>query len=455
MARKRRHLKVVYPDSAGIDIGSRELWVAIPAERESESVRMFGTFTDDLHALRDWLKALGITTVAMESTGIYWIPLYDVLSAAGFELFLVNPRELKQVPGRKSDIQDCQWIQELHSLGLLRGAFRPDDSSCEVRGLIRQRQELVKASARQTQLMQKALLQMNIQLPQVVSDITGKTGMAIIHDMVAGERDPIKLAQHRDKRCKEDEATIARSLHGNWRKEHLLALSQALRIWETYRVLIGETEAAVIDSIETLYSDQKSVSSDENGQTPTSGRKKRSKSDYTLPIEEVWNRKVGVDLTAIEGISGTTASIILSEVGLNIDRFPTSGHFASWLALCPNHEISGGKVLRRGTKRSANRVASALRMGASTLRNSQTWLGAFYRRIAARSGVSVAITATAHKLAKLIYSLLRHGTAYVQHSLETYENRHRERQQRNLEKRAKTLGFQLVPANSEAGGLVS
>lgn len=444
----RRHLKVIYPNSAGIDVGAKELWVAVPADSLDESVRCFGTFTDDLHALRDWLKSVGITTVAMESTGIYWIPLYDVLSVSGIEVFLVNPREIKQVPGRKSDVRDCQWIQELHSLGLLRAAFRPDDAACEIRGLIRQRQELIKSSVWQVHHMQKALLQMNIQLPQVVSDIAGSTGLAIIRDIVSGERDPLKLAQHRDCRCKKDEATIARSLCGNWRKEHVLSLSQALRLWDFYRTLIGEIEKAIFESIDDRLQE---YSFPQETEVPkTQRRKNRSKSNYTVPIEELWHRKVGVDLTAIEGISGVSASIILAEVGLNIDRFPTAGRFASWLGLCPIHDVSGGKVLRRGTKKTANRVASALRMAASTVMKSQTWLGAFYRRIAGRSGAAVAITATAHKMARLVYALLRYGTAYVQQSVAEYEKTHQEQLRRNLQKRAKLLGLQLIPVDELA-----
>lgn len=447
----RRHLEIIHPDSAGIDIGSREIWVSVSADRAGETVGKFGVFTDDLHKIRDWLIRERVVTVAMESTGIYWIPLYDVLSAAGLHVCLVNPRELKQVPGRKSDLKDCQWLQELHAFGLLRASFRPDDNACIVRSLVRQRQELVDSSARQVQLLQKALTQMNIRLTEVVSDITGKTGMAIIRSIIDGIRDPAVLAQHRDHRCKSAEDTIRRALTGTWRSEHLLSLKQTLVIYDTYQRLITDTER----EIEIAVS-RRSVKSggDAPPNTPpqkSGEHKKRNSSDYHLPISDAWTRASGVDLTEIDGISDTTASIVLAEVGLNIDRFSTSRHFSSWLGLSPAHDISGGKILRRGTRATNNRVARALRLAAHAAGRTQTALGAFYRRIAGRAGKPVAITATARKLAVIVWTMLTKGAEYSRKSAIEGEARFRLNRIKSVLKQAKKLGIQLTAPPELAG----
>ncbi len=345
--RLRRHLEIIHPDSAGIDVGSREMWVAIPADRERETVRRFGMFTDDLEAIRDWLRTERITTVAMESTGVYWIPLYDVLSSVGVEVCLVNPRELKSVPSRKSDLKDCQWLQELHAFGLLRASFRPDDQACRVRSLVRQRQELIDAAARQVQLMQKAMTQMNIRLTEVVADITGKTGMGIIWAILSGERSPQTLVEFRDRRCKHDADTFGRALVGTWRSEHLLALSHAVTLWDTYQRLINETEAAIKSAVDARPNSAQDGTADD-AERPL---RRTSKSDYKVDIVTSWKKASDVDLTEIDGISDSTASIIMAEVGLNIDRFATPGRFASWLGLCPAHDISGGRCSGAGRAR--------------------------------------------------------------------------------------------------------
>lgn len=442
--RVRRHLEIIHPDSAGIDVGSREMWVAIPADREGETVRRFGMFTDDLEAIREWLRAERITTVTMESTGVYWIPLYDVLSSAGVEVCLVNPRELKSVPGRKSDLKDCQWLQELHAFGLLRASFRPDDQACRVRSLVRQRQELIDSAARQVQLMQKAMTQMNVRLTEVVADITGKTGMGIIRAILSGERSPKTLVEFRDSRCKHDADTFGRALVGT---EHLLALAHAVTLWDTYQGLIKETEAAIKDAVDARPTSATEGDADNRERTP----RRKSKSDYTVDIVASWKRTSEVDLTEIDGISDSTASIIMAEAGLNIDRFATPGRFASWLGLCPAHDISGGKVLRRRTRSCANRVSKALRLAAQAAGRTETALGAFFRRIAARAGKPVAITATAHKLARIVWTMLTKGAPYIRASAASAEACYRQRQIHSLIKRARSFGLQITcPVPSEA-----
>ncbi len=447
----RRHLEIIHPDSAGIDIGSREIWVAVPADRDGNTVGKYGVFTDDLHRIRDWLIREKVNTVAMESTGIYWIPLYDVLSAAGIAVCLVNPRELKQVPGRKSDLKDCQWLQELHAFGLLRASFRPDDNACVVRALVRQRQELVDSSARQVQLLQKALTQMNVRLTEVVSDVTGKTGMTIIRSIVAGVRDPAALAKHRDHRCKADEDTIRRALTGTWRSEHLLSLQQALTIFDTYQHLIVETERAIEAAVASRPAKDGDGGSPPSARPDPTAHKKRNSSDYHLPISDSWTRVSGVDLTEIDGISDTTASIVLAEVGLNIDRFQSARHFSSWLGLSPAHDISGGKILRRATRSTNNRVARALRLAAHAAGRTQTMLGAFYRRIAGRAGKPVAITATARKLAVIVWTMLTKGADYARKSAADSEARMRLLRKKAVLKQAEKLGLHLVAAPGLAG----
>lgn len=436
----RRHLSVVHPDSAGIDIGSREIWTAIRADAEGETVRKFGSFTDDLYLIRDWLIQEKVTTVAMESTGIYWIPLYDILSAAGIHVCLVNPRELKQVPGRKSDLKDCQWLQELHAFGLLRASFRPDDQGVLTRSFVRQRQELVDAAARHTQLIQKALIQMNIRLPEVVTDVTGKTGMLIIRDILKGVRDPSILASHRDRRCKMDEATFGRAMVGTWRHEHLFALKQAVATYDHLNQQICEVE----HEIEVCLSKRNDKI---NGGSPVDSgpqRKHRNASDFQYDIRDVLERKSGVDLTAIHGVSETTASIVISEVGFDLGKFQTVGQFTSWIGLSPAHEISGGKVLKNGTKTTSNRVKRALRMAAMAAGRTKSSLGEFFRRIAGRAGKAVAITATARKMAVIMYRMLTTGCSYLPNGLPGQEEKRTARKISGVIKMAESLGLQVV-----------
>ena len=447
---RSRHLRlsVVNPDAAGIDSGAEAHWVAVPIDRDPEPVRPFGTCTADLEALVTWLQACGVTTVAMESTGVYWVPLYELLEARGFQVLLVDARQVARAPGRpKSDAKDCQWIQRLHSYGLLSAAFRPADQVVVLRAYLRQRDMLVTYAGQHIQHMQKALEQLNVKLTEVVSDITGVTGMGIIQAILRGERDPAQLAKRRDPRCKESEATIARALQGTWRAEHLFALRQAVALYEFYHRQISACDRAIEAHLRTF--------ADRSGGQPLPYRPRRRKREANEPRFDGRARLYcvcGVDLTAIEGIDETTALVVLSEIGTDMSRWPSSKHFCSWLGLCPQHKISGGKILNRRVRRGASRAKRALRLAARSLHHSKSALGAFFRRIKSRHGSAAAITAAAHKLARLVYSLLKHGTDYVAQEVEQYEAKYRERKLRTIARQAQELGFNLVPAIAAAGG---
>jgi transposase len=433
-------LAAVNLHAAGIDVGAETHYVAVPPSDDVQPVRRFGAYTVDLEALADWMAACGITTVALESTGVYWIPLFELLEARGFEVLLVDPQQVQKIKGRpKSDVHDCQWLQRLHTFGLLASAFRPTDQVCVLRSYLRQRAMLLSYASQHIQHMQKALTQMNIKLQHVVSDVTGETGMAIIRAILAGERDPVKLARLRNYRCQHDEATIAKALHGQWREEHLCALAQAVALYDVYHQKIGECDRQIEAHLGTFVEHH-----DREAALPVVRPRKRTRNRPHFDVRGSLHRITGVDLTAIEGIDEPTALTIISEIGLDMGRWPTVKHFTSWLGLCPHHRVSGGKVLARGTKPCANRVATALRLAASCLQRSQSALGAFFRRMKARLGTPKAITATAHKLARLIYTMLKHGTAYVRQSLADYEQHYRDRMVQSLTRRAKALGYALV-----------
>jgi transposase len=437
MAVRKRVLEVAYPNAAGIDVGAKSHFVAVPADRAETSVREFTSFTDDLNRLADWLQACGVDVVAMESTGVYWIPLYELLSSRGFVVHLVNARHVKNVSGRKSDVLDCQWLQQLMSYGLLSGAFRPEDAICHLRALSRQQQMLTRYQSRHVQHIQKALAQMNVQLHNVISDITGETGLRIVRAVLAGERNATKLAALRHRGILASEEDIVRSLQGNWRDEHLFALRQAVTLYDAYTQALQDCEVAIAQQLDKLSR----VTVDEPA-APKRGRKPSSQSHR---LRLALHRAVGVDLTRIDGIDVSTALKVLAEVGFDLSRFKSAKHFASWLGLCPGTKISGGKVLSGASKRTANRLAQALRMAAMTLRRSQSALGAYHRRMLGRLDKAKAITATAHKLARLIYTMLTKGTAYVDQGQTYYEERYRERVVNHLHKKAASMGFALVP----------
>jgi transposase len=436
----RESLPITYPDAAGIDIGASSHFVAVPPARDRQPVREFGSFTEDLKRLLQWLRDCRVKVVAMESTGVYWIALYEMLEAAGFEVHLVNARHVKAVPGRKSDVLDCQWLQQLMSFGLLRGAFRPADEICALRAVWRHREMLLSYQSRHVQHLQKALTQMNVQLHHVISDIMGATGQAIVRAIVAGERDPQELARHRDRRIRADEAQIARSLEGNWREEHLFSLQQALALYDAYAGQIAECDTELQRRLGALKAHE--LPAEGLKATRRSYPKNAPRFDARTALFEA----TGVDLTLIPGIETSSALKIISEIGTDLRRFPSVKHFTSWLGLCPGTKISGGKTLSGTTKRCANRAAQAFRVAAQSLRQSQSALGAYHRRLCARMDRPKAITATAHKLARLVYFLLTRGEDYVEAGQRQYEERYQQRLLQSLVKRARTLGFQLVPA---------
>ncbi len=430
--------------AAGIDIGAQKHYVAVPKGRDPKGrdVRHFDTFTADLYALVDWLKQCHIDTVAMESTGIYWIPLFEILEQNGFEVRLVNPRSIKHAPGRKSDVVDCQWIQQLHAYGLLTSAFRPDEQIHVLRAYHRQRTMLVNHAATHIQHMQKALEQMNLKLTNVISDITGTTGMKIIRSILAGERNPQKLAKHRHPRCKKSDKEIAKSLHGNWRDEHLFALQQALALYDFYQTQIEACDKQIQAQL-CRFEDHS-----DGGKPPVStGKSKGSGKRLSFDATEHLYRMTGVDLTQIVGLNTPTVLTIIAEVGLDMSRWPTSKHFASWLGLCPGSKISGGKSFSSKSKPSANRAAHAFRMAAYSLHRSQTAIGAFLRRKKAQLGAPKAITATAHKIARIFYEMLKTRTEYKDLGVDYYQNRYKERMLRNLKRKAKAFGLELVNSN--------
>ena len=441
------HLKHINVMAAGIDIGSKSHFVAIPEGIGKESVREFESFTSDLYLLADWLEESGITTVAMESTGVYWIPLYELLESRGLEVYLVDARHVKNVSGRKSDVLDCQWLQQLHTYGLLKAAFRPDEETCILRSYVRQRGMLINNASAHIQHMQKALSQMNIQLHNVLSDITGETGMQIIRAIVHGERNPDVLASYRNYRCKNSEEVIRESLIGSYREEHLFALQQALELYDTYQNKIAACDEAIEKSLSHFQAVDTNRTHQESASVP---QKKKSKNAPQFNLQDHLIRMVGVDLSAIPGLDSYTALKVLSEIGLNVSRWKSDKHFASWLGLCPGTKISGGKLLSGRSKRSKNHAASALRMAASTLHRSHSALGAYYRRLKYRIGAPKATRATAHKLALIIYNMIKNKSEYVDIGGEYYEHQYRQKLLKNLSLRAKTLGFELVEINEKS-----
>jgi len=428
-------------NAAGIDIGSSKHYVAVPADRDPEPVRSFESFTCDLYRLADWLQACRIETVAMESTGVYWIPLYQILETRGFKVHLVNARQVKNVPGRKTDVLDCQWIQKLHTFGLLNASFRPADEICVLRSYLRQRDNLISSASTCIQHMQKALTQMNIQLAKVISDISGQTGLAIIRAIVHGERDSLKLAQMKDYRIHASVETIAKSLHGNWRQELLFNLGQALALYDIYQSKIAECDHQIQTHLGTLPN---TVDPMEKPLPPRKPSKRPRGNSPQFDLRDELYRISGADLTSIDGIDVVTAHVIISEIGLDMMRWRTEKNFASWLGLCPDNRITGGKVIKRATRHVVNRATHALRMAALTLRKSDSALGANFRRLNARLGAPKAITAMAHKLARLVYRMLKYGQQYVDKGMQHYEQKFREQRIKWIKKQANELNLQLI-----------
>jgi transposase len=434
-------LEHINPNAAGIDCGSAEHFVAVPPDRDPMPVRSFATFTGDLYRLADWLMACRVTSVAMEATGVYWIPLYEFLDARGFTVLLVNARHVKNVPGRKSDVSDCEWLRDLHIVGLLRGSFRPTDAIVALRAYLRHRASLVESAGTHIQRMQKALVQMNVQLPLVVSDITGETGLRILRDIVAGQRDPQPLAQHRNYRCRASAEEIVAALTGNYRPEHVFALRQNLEAFDHYQRQLAACDTAIEAYLQTLAAHAAPVTTP---LPPPRPRQKPRNNEPRFELRTPLHQLTGVDLSQLDGIGPYNALRLLSEIGTDMTRWPTDKHFTSWLTLAPKNKISGGRLLSSRTQPSANRAAAILRLAAMNLGRSQTALGAFYRRIAFRVGKAKAVTATARKLAILVYRTLRDGLVYCDPGAEAYDAQHRTHVLRRLRQRAENLGFALV-----------
>jgi len=436
-------LQNINPNTAGIDIGATEIYTAVPYERDDQPVRRFDTFTADLHDAAKWLKACGIDSIAMESTGVYWIPVFQILESYGFEVVLVNARHVKNVPGRKTDVQDCQWLQYLHSVGLLSGSHRPPQEVCAVRSLLRHRDGFVKAAASHIQHMQKSLTQMNLQIHNVISDITGVTGLAILDAILSGERDPQKLAALKNGRIKASKDTIVKSLEGDYLPEHVFTLKQSLQVYRHYQQMIAECDKEIENHLRNFDS---RIDLDKSPQPPPTSSSRRGKgNEPNFDLRAHMYRILGTDLTQIEGISAVTAHVFFTEVGCDVSKFSQSGNFVSWLNLCPGNKISGGKILSAHTLPGKNRLAKALQMSAMSLWRSQSYLGNYYRRKRAKNGAPSAITDTAHKLARIIYHLVKTGKQFDESVFCTQEEAHQKRVLRALTNKARNMGFQLVP----------
>jgi transposase len=436
--------RTINPNAAGIDIGSEEHWVAVPEDRDEQPVRKFGCFTSDLYALAGWLKKCNIETVAMESTSVYWIPLFQVLERRGFEVKLVNARHVKHVPGRKTDAQDCQWLQQLHTFGLLSGSFRPEDSICVLRSYCRHRENLIQYASAHIQHMQKALIQMNLHLHKVISDISGLTGMRIIKAILAGERNPLTLAKMRDPRVKNSPETIAKALEGDYRQEHVFALKQAVEAYEIYQSQIRDCDREIEAHLAKLDSKV-----DDKNLPPSIKKNQKPKGNAPhFDLRGHLYRISGVDFTQIHGLDASSVYTILSEVGLDPSAFPTAKNFTNWLALCPNNRITGGKVKSSKTRKAKNRAANAFRLAARSAGNSTSALGGYFRRMRSRLGAPEAITATAHKIARIFFHLWRTGQPYQDPGQDYYEQKYKERVLANIIKKAKNLGYEinLIPA---------
>ena len=436
---------VLEPNAAGIDVGAREIYVAVPADRDADPVRSYATFTGDLRQMAEWLAGCGITTAAMESTGVYWIPVYDVLEQHGIKPCLVDPHHMKNVPGKRTDYHECQWIQHLHAMGLLQAAFRPEAEVCAVRSLTRHRNDLVAMASQHVQHMQKALTQMNVQLQHVISDLAGLTGLAILDAIVAGERDPAVLAKLRDPRMKASEETIRKSLEGNWRSEHLLSLRQRLSLYRSYQAEISECDKEIekrVAAFEPRVDPEKKPLPEDRKKKQRARKKKSGNPGFDLRTESY--KLFGVDLTQIPGLMRLVL-MLFSEVGRDMSRWPTAAHFVSWLGLCPDNDISGGKVLWRGARRTKNRAGTLFRLAAHSLHHDLTPMGGYLRRMKAKLGPPGATTATAHKIAIIFYTMVSRQIEYDASLWAQRDAMREKRIEAKLKRQAAERGYKLVP----------
>jgi len=443
-------LKLIEADAAAIDVGSRSHWVAVNPQRDREAVREFGAFTTDLMRLADWLAQCEVKSVVMEATGVYWVGLYDLLESRGFKVYVVDAHTVRHLPGRsKSDVKDCQWLRRLHSYGLLRGSFRPPAQIRQLRNYLRSCTKIVEAAAQQQLRMQKALTLMNIQLHHVISDISGLTGLSIVRAIVGGERDPKQLAKLRDPRIRASKETVEKSLQGHWQEELLFDLKMALESYDHFQGQIAAYEEQMRRELQEVPSKVDVLEEPLPAARPKVSHKRPGMSrEDQLDLRVELYRISGVDLTRIDGIGLQTAQTVFFEIGTDVSAWPNEEAFSSWLGLSPNHRISGGKVLKRGSRKVVNPLSIALRLAARTLRNSQSALGANFRRLIAKIGMPKAITAMARKLAVLIYRMLKYGTQYVDKGREHYEAKYRETKLQYLRSQAAKLGMSLVANDS-------
>lgn len=434
-------LDIVHPDAAGIDIGGSEHWVAISPDRDEHPIRCFDCFTADLQELADWLIAKGVRSVALQSTGVYWIPVFEVLQQRGLEVYLVNARHTKNLPGRKSDIEECQWLLKLHTFGLLNNSFQPTDEIRITRTLWRQRGGLAEQARSTIQRIQKVLTEMNVQLSNVLSDVSGASGMAIIHGILKGERDARVLAALADAQVKASKEVIAKSLEGNWRQELLFVLAQEMELYGVYQDKIAECDRQLQTQLRTM-APKVDLESNPLGPRPKGKRAQGNAPKFDLRTELY--RLTGVDWTQVNGIDVTVAQSVIAETGVDLSPFPSEGNFTSWMGLCPANDSSSGRVIRKSTPHVASRAATAFRQAASSLIRSQSYLGAQYRRLRTRLGAPKAITAMARKLACLFYRLLTYGQQYVDKGMQFYEEKYRDQQIKSVTRRAQQLGLQVI-----------
>ncbi len=447
---KQAQHPVFQPDAGGIDIGAREIFVAVPPDRDPHPVRKCDTFTSDLRQTAEWLVSCGVTTVAMESTGVYWIPVYDMLEQHGIKPCLVNPRNMKNVPGKRTDFHECQWIQHLHSMGLLHSAFRPDSEVCAVRSLMRHRNDLVTMTTQHVQHMQKALTQMNVQFQHVISDITGLTGLAVLDAIVAGQRDPAELAKLKDPRIQASEEIIRKSLEGNWRAEHILVLKQSLSLYRSYLDQINDCDKEIeklLAAFEPKVDPEQKPLPEDRKQKQRKRKKKSGSPDFDMRTEAY--KLFGVDLTQIPGLM-MLVFMLFSEVGRDMSRWPTAAHFVSWLGLCPDNDISGGKVLWRGARRTKSRAGTLFRLAAHSLHRDQTPIGSYLRRMKAKLGPAAATTATAHKIAIIFYTMVKNQVEYDASLWAQRDAMREKRLEARLHKHAAQRGYKLVPLEAAA-----
>lgn len=435
---------MIHPDSAGIDVGAEEFVVAVPLGRGGEaSVRTFSAFTSGVEAVREWLRESGIRTAAMESTGNYWITLYDTLVQAGIDVYLVNARHVKGVPGKKTDVCDAQWLQQLHAAGLLKKSFRPDQDIVPLRFLMRHRGEMVGDAAKQLQLMQKSLTEMNLKIQHVFSDIDGVSAQAIIDAILQGERDPGRLAALRDKRCRSSVSEIKEALRGDYRAEYLFVLKQSQQTWKHLLASIAECDK----QIAALSAKVTGTVDSPLPEAPKKQHKMSKNSPQFAIFEEGW-RFYGTDLSAVPGVGAGLLSVLMSEVGTRahlLESFRSPAAFCSWMGLCPDNRISGGKVLKAKTRKVPSRLACALRLAVFGLNKSDTKLGDYFRRMKGRLGKAEGTVAAAHKLARILYGMIQHQCPYDEAEAFKITPQTLARRRRNLEKQAAALGLQLQP----------